>query len=159
MAFATLRPPSPAALRLLCLVTLTALGLPAAACSYSWEIGSGGAAPTTSSAGGGGAGGASGTTTTAPDCASLKAALGTARVAAQACSYAGAQAQGECAQKITDECGCRAFVKAGASPEAKAFSDAVQAFASAGCAPTCAACSALQTGACLQAGAVIHCVP
>ncbi len=155
---ATLRPPSPAALPLL---ALTVLGLPAAACSYSWEVGSGGAAPTTSSAGGagGGTGGASGTTTTPPDCDALQKAIDKARVAAQACSYAGAHLQGECAKKVMDACGCAAFVKDGGASKTKAFSDAVQAYGAAGCTPTCAACSALQTGACLQAGAVIHCVP
>ncbi len=143
------------------LFLLAMLGLQAPACSYSWEVGGGGASSTTSStaAGGGGAGGTSVTTTSTADCAALAKAVATARVAAQACSYAGAQVQGECAAKVTDECGCRAFVKDGASSEAKAFTDALQAFEAAGCPPTCASCSALQTGTCLQAGSVIHCVP
>lgn len=125
------------------------------ACSYSWEIGKGGSGGTSAS----GEGGASTSTTTAPDCAALQKAMDSARVEAQACSYAGAQVQGECKQAVTDACGCEAFVKDAASTQAKGFTSAVGAFSAAGCTSQCGSCSPLQAGTCLQAGSVIHCVP
>ena len=134
------------------------LGAGLSACTYSWEVGGGGAGGgTTTTASSGGAGGA--TTSSAPDCIALGKAVVTARIAAQACSYAGAQAQGECADKVVDECGCAAFVKDGASAQAGDFSDAVAAWDAAGCTRSCASCSPLTVGACLQNVSVIHCVP
>lgn len=139
-------------------------GALSAGCSYSWEIGKGGTGGSGSSGeGGGGSTGSSTSSTTssssAPDCAALGEALKDARAAAQKCSYAGAQAQGECAAEVTDECGCSAFVKSGSSPESAAFTQAVADFESAGCSPTCSTCSPAITGACLQNVTVIHCVP
>ncbi|MFO0593276.1 MAG: hypothetical protein U0441_37385 [Polyangiaceae bacterium] len=129
------------------------------ACSYSWEIGKGEGGTGGTGGAAGGSGGASSTTTGTDACPSLENAMKTAQIDAQACSYAGAQVQGECASSVPDACGCKVFVKDASSAATKAFTSAVSAFDAAGCSPSCAGCSALQTGTCLQNASVVHCVP
>ncbi|MDC3954317.1 hypothetical protein KEG38_10685 [Polyangium jinanense] len=116
-----------------------------ASCVYDWEVGapaSTDAGPGTGGAGGSGGGGA--------DCADLLADLDAARIAAKSCVLG---ASGQCAEKVTDECGCHSFVKAGGSAEAQSFAAAVEAFLSADCKPSCAGgCSVVVSGMCLIVG-------
>ncbi|MDI1477673.1 hypothetical protein [Polyangium sp. y55x31] len=115
-------------------------------CVYDWEVG----APASADAGPGtgGAGGAGGSG--GPDCADLQADVEAARIAAKSCVLG---ASGQCAEKVTDECGCHSFVKAGGSAEVQGFVAAVEAFQAADCKPSCAAsCSVVVTGMCLIVG-------
>ena len=111
-------------------------------CVYDWEVGAPASADGGAGAGGAGGGGA--------DCATLGAELEAARVSAKSCVLG---ASGQCAEKVTDECGCASYVKTGGSAEAESFAAAVTAFDAAGCMPSCAGgCSALVSGTCLIVG-------
>ncbi|HVK70543.1 MAG TPA: hypothetical protein VM694_39085 [Polyangium sp.] len=111
-------------------------------CVYDWEVG----APVLADAGAG-AGGAGGG---AADCAALQVDLDAARIAAKSCVLG---ASGQCAEKVTDECGCNSYVKTGGSAEAQSFAAAIEAFQAAGCTPSCpGSCSVLVSGMCLLVG-------
>ncbi|MDI1452177.1 hypothetical protein QHF85_49510 [Polyangium sp. 6x1] len=111
-------------------------------CAYDWEVG----APATVDAGAG-AGGAGGG---GVDCAALRDDLEATRALAKSCVLGAA---GQCAEKVTDECGCSSYVKTGGSAEAQGFAAAVEAFQAAGCMPSCAgSCSVLVSGMCLIVG-------
>lgn len=115
-------------------------------CVYDWEVG----APVTADAGSGGAGGAGGAGGGGADCVALRAELEAARVSAKSCVLG---ASGQCAEKVTDECGCASFVKTGGSAEAQSFAAAIEAFEAAGCMPSCAgSCSVVVSGTCLLVG-------
>ncbi|MDI3290588.1 hypothetical protein [Polyangium sp. 15x6] len=128
-----------------CVIVLCAtISVFVASCVYDWEVGA--PASTDAGPGSGGAGGSGG----GADCADLQADLEAARIAAKSCVLG---ASGQCAEKVTDECGCNSFVKAGGSAEAQAFAAALEAFQAADCKPSCAAgCSVVVSGMCLIVG-------
>lgn len=114
-------------------------------CVYDWEVG----APVLADAGSG-AGGAGGAGGGAADCGALQVDLDAARIAAKSCVLG---ASGQCAEKVTDECGCSSYVKTGGSAEAQSFAAAIEVFQAAGCTPSCPGnCSVIVSGMCLLVG-------
>lgn len=141
-------------MRLLATASIAALIALPAACSYDWTIGAPDGSATSSTGSGGGtttSSGSGGADASAPSCADLLATLRAARDAAKRCPTVGAT----CTASVTDECGCRSFVAQAGSSAAGAFAAALQAFAAAGCQPTCGSCLPNPTGVgtCLYAGA------
>jgi hypothetical protein len=147
--------------RSLALASIAALIAVPAACSYDFTIGEplstagggSGGQPTTGSAST-----TSSSTATAPSCADLLTALRAARDAAKRCTTVGTT----CTASITDECGCASFVAQSGSSAANAFAGAIEAYAAAGCQPTCASClpNPSGLGTCLYyAGAGPFCQP
>ncbi|MFT3774121.1 MAG: hypothetical protein QM820_52820 [Minicystis sp.] len=121
-------------------ITLLALAAGPVACSYDWQVGS----TSTTGSGGGDTGDAGPPDADAgpadvdsgPNCATLVAALDSARDAAKKCSTVGST----CTTSITDECGCHSYVAQGGSQAANDFAAAVQSVKSAGCSVSCTTC-------------------
>lgn len=93
----------------------------------------------------------------APSCATLLGAVADARAEARACTLG----VGDCAAKVTDECGCGVFVARASSGAAASYGAAVAAAKSAGCTGGCAgSCPFVPAiGACLQSPTGIACSP
>ena len=115
------------------LATLALAPLVAAGCVYDWDLGAPVAAAVVA---GVEAGVEAGSGDAGTDCDALVQKVQAARVAAKACTLGAA---GQCGGSIVDECGCTSFVKDPQSPEASAFSAAVEEIEASHCPPSCPA--------------------
>ncbi|UQA54833.1 hypothetical protein [Polyangium aurulentum] len=134
------------------LATLALALLVAAGCVYDWDLG----APVAAEVDAGG--GDAGSSDAGPGCDALVQKVQAARVAAKTCTLGAA---GQCGGSIVDECGCTSFVKDPESPEASAFSAAVEEIEASNCPASCpASCMLGMTGTCLlSAGMGPYCLP
>jgi hypothetical protein len=87
----------------------------------------------------------------APSCASLRAAIDQAKIAAKNCSTAPADA---CEARVSDQCACVVFVAQADSTATANYLAAIKALSAAGCPADCATCPVPPDGSLCLSGEV-----